>query len=389
MDQDLTNIREILGSCGHIGDDEAYELIEKYFIDSTDKDLDEIEKLSNKYFTKTRKKLGIMEDIIKDPTISEIMVNGKDDIFVERNGVVEKLDLNFDTTEELEEIIRYIASGVNREINEMNPIVDARLNDGSRINGVYKNIALNGPILTIRKFKQNIITMDKLVEFGSISREAADFLKEMVQASYNIFISGGTSSGKTTFLNALAGYIPETDRVIVIEDSAELELNAIENIVHMECRNSNSMGKGKIDMADLIKTSLRMRPDRIIIGEVRGKEVSDLLSALNTGHDGSLSTGHGNSVRGMLRRLESMYLMGSDLSVDAIAGQIIEGIDLMVHLGRLSNGRRIVMEISEIVDYIDGKYIINNLFQLNECGELVKSGNKLVKEDKLKLHGLQ
>lgn len=371
----LDEIRKALFLADELDDDMARLLIAELVLEKVSVlDEEELDDLVDLYFVKTRRKLGIIDALLMDDDISEIMINGKDNIFIEERGKVIKTDLSFESTEELEEVIRYIASQVHREINEMNPIVDARLEDGSRINGVYKNIAINGPILTIRKFKKDYITMDQLVEYGSITRECADYLKEQVEKGKNIFISGGTSSGKTTFLNALADYIPKNERVVVIEDSAELQLDSIDNIVRMECRNANSMGKGNISMDQLIRTSLRMRPDRIIVGEVRGAEVTDMLQALNTGHSGSMSTGHGNSIKGMLRRLEAMYLMGSNVPLTSIAGQITTGIDIFVHLKRDPDGRRRVVEVASIKGYQDGEYILEKIFEVDEEDKLVKKG---------------
>lgn len=331
--------------------------------ESLELEWEELDRLIRKTFLLTKGKLGILDPLAEDEDVTEIMVNGKDRIFYEKNGKIERYSLNFDTTEDLEEVIRNIAGSVHREINELNPIVDARLEDGSRVNGVYKNVALNGPILTIRKFSDKYITMDDLVRNGTVTAGQADFLRALVEAGYNLFISGGTSSGKTTLLNALSDYVPKEERVIVIEDSMELKLSHIENIVHMECRNANSRGKGLVTMADLIKTSLRMRPDRIIVGEVRGGEVVDMLQAMNTGHSGSMSTGHGNSAEGMLKRLESMYLMAVSLNVEAIRAQIAEGIDVMIHLERDSHRNRHIVEMKEVMGYENGEFILNDLMK--------------------------
>lgn len=380
----IKSLRAIIGSQGTISDDEARIVIAREIIKRNETiGLEELEQLVDKCFYKIRRKLGLLDELVKDDDINEIMVNGKDTIFIEKKGRIIKLDQQFDTVDELEEIIRYIAGQVHREINEMNPIVDARLPDGSRINGVYKNVAINGPILTIRKFQKDYITMERLIGNGTLTRECASLLEKLVTKGYNIFISGGTSSGKTTFLNALSDFIPKRERVIVIEDSAELQLNTIANIVRMECRNANAMGKGQISMDQLIRTSLRMRPDRIVIGEVRGKEVCDMLQALNTGHSGSMSTGHGNSIRGMLNRLEAMYLMGVQLPIQSIASQIISGIDIFVHLGRTSLGQRKVIEVAEVTGYEDGKYILNTLYKLDSSGHLVPTGKDLVHTEKL------
>lgn len=368
---------------------EAMELIEDTVLDDDyDLELQEYEELIKKVYAKTRSKLGMLEPYINDDSINEIMVNGKDHFFFEDSDGIGFVFDCFDSTEELEEIIRNIAAGVHREINEMNPILDARLADGSRVNAVYKNVAVDGPVLTIRKFSKDRITIDEMVGHGTLTRECADFLKTLVECGYNIFVSGGTSSGKTTFLNALSDYIPQEERVIVIEDSTELQLERIENLVQMECHNANTMGQGQISMDMLIKTSLRMRPDRIIVGEVRGREVADMLQAMNTGHDGSMSTGHGNSVAGMLRRLEAMYLMSAQIPMDAIRAQIVEGINIMVHLGRLENGNRRVIEVQELLDFENGKYVLNPLFALDGDMELVSTGNRIRGRGKLLLKGM-
>ncbi len=347
----------------------------------------EKQKLITTIFNKTRRELDILQIYAEDNDVSEIMVNGTEKIFIERNGKIERLPISFESREELEEIIRRLAAKVHREINELNPIVDARLEDGSRINAVYHNIALNGPILTIRKFPKKKITMEELIDKQSISEEASAFLKKLVQSGYNIFISGGTSSGKTTFLNVLSDCIPKEERVIVIEDSAELQITKIDNVVRMETKNANVQGKGAVTVRDLIKTSLRMRPDRIIVGEVRGGEVVDMIQAMNTGHDGSLSTGHGNSPEGMLRRLEAMFLSAADFPMEAIRSQIMEAIDIIVHLGRLPDKTRKVLQIVEVEGYRDGRYIINPLFEYQMNRGLVASQNILHNEIKLKMRG--
>ena len=326
---------------------------------------------------------GILTPLLDDPLINEIMVNGPERIYVEREKVLVRIDDAFTSCEELEEMIRMFASDVHREINEANPIVDARLPSGFRVNGVLKNIALNGPILTIRKFREKEIEMDELVGCASLSKECAEDLAALVRSGYNVFISGGTSSGKTTFLNALTAYIGPNERVITIEDSAELVISHIENKVQMECRAANSIGRGEVSMTQLIRTSLRMRPDRIIVGEVRGKEVIDMVQAMNTGHDGSMSTGHGNSIRGMLNRLETMYLTDSQVSVDSVRNQIANAIDIFVHLRRDAKGRRYVEEVAEMTDY-DGKdYKLNYLYKAGEDGVLAPTGNGLRDRERL------
>ena len=326
---------------------------------------------------------GILTELLDDTLINEIMVNGPDRIYVEREKALIRIDDAFTSCEELEELIRMFASDVHREINEANPIVDARLPSGFRVNGVLRTIALNGPILTIRKFREKEIEMDELVGCASLSRECAEDLAALVRSGYNVFISGGTSSGKTTFLNALTAYIGPNERVITIEDSAELVISHIENKVQMECRAANSIGKGEVSMTQLIRTSLRMRPDRIIVGEVRGKEVVDMIQAMNTGHDGSMSTGHGNSIKGMLNRLETMYLTDSQVSVDSVRNQIANAIDIFVHLRRDAKGRRYVEEVAEMTDY-DGKdYKLNYLYKAGEDGVLAPTGNGLRDRERL------
>ena len=380
--------KQILSENQNPDSEEVMKMIEYTVLNSNqDMSLKEAEELIWRIYAKTRSKLGILERYIKDDSVNEIMLNGKDNLFLEtRCGMVRERSL-LESTEELEEIIRNIAAGVHREINEMNPILDARLEDGSRVNAVYRNVAVGGPALTIRKFAKERITIREMVDGKTLTAECADYLALLVTCGYNIFISGGTSSGKTTFLNALSDFIPKNERVIVIEDSAELQLSRIDNLVQMECHNANTLGMGRVTMEMLIKTSLRMRPDRIIVGEVRGREVADMLQAMNTGHDGSMSTGHGNSVTGMLRRLEAMYLSGSQLPMDAIRAQIVEGIDIMVHLGRLENGKRKILEIQELVDFFDGKYILNPLFLMNDQRGLESTGNQLKNFSKLRLRG--
>jgi pilus assembly protein CpaF len=338
-------------------------------------------------FYRIRKDLSVLQPLAEDRGVSEIMVNGKDRVFIEKNGRVSETDIRFESTEELEELIRRIAAGVHREINEMNPILDARLADGSRVNAVYRNVALNGPILTIRKFPESRITMEDLLSFGTITAEAAEFLRSLVECAYNIFISGGTSSGKTTFLNVLSNYIPADERIIVIEDSAELQITAIRNLVRLECRNANVQGKGEVSMRQLIKSSLRMRPNRIIVGEVRGEEVLDMIQAMNTGHDGSLSTGHGNSTKGMICRLEAMYLQAADFPAEAIRRQISEAIEIMVHLGKSSDGRRRVLEICEVAGLVGGEIELNTLFRY-EAGKGLRATGAAVQNDmKLNMNG--
>lgn len=373
---------------GNLTDEQVLNCIEEIVL-GKDEELpfEEYGKTIERIFTRIRSKLGILDLYMKDEHVNEIMINGPDTFFFETKKGIQRLEESFESVEELEEVIRNIAASVHREINEMHPILDARLEDGSRVNAVYKNIAAGGPILTIRKFAKERIRMEDMIAGGTITEECADFLRNLVRCGYNLFICGGTSSGKTTFLNALSEAIPKDERVIVIEDSTELQLSHIENLVQMECHQANSMGQGEVSMDMLIKTSLRMRPDRIIVGEVRGREVADMLQAMNTGHDGSMSTGHGNSAEGMLRRLEAMYLMSAQIPMDAIRAQIVEGIDVLIHLGRLGHGKRKVMEIQELLGYENGKYVLNPLFCLDKNQNLTATGNQLVRRQKLELKG--
>ena len=386
---------QITDSEGTLDDQEALKKIENYVFSCPKAETCSHRhniRLIERLFYSLRKEMDILQPYIEDKSISEIMVNGKDHVFAERNGKLERLPVAFDSTEDLEELIRRIAARVHREINELNPIVDARLSDGSRVNAVYKNIALNGPILTIRKFPEKVMSMEDLVEKETITKEAAAYLKVLVKAGYNCFICGGTSSGKTTMLNVLAQFVPSGERVVVIEDSAELQIRQVENIVRLECRNANVQGKGEVDMAQLVKASLRMRPDRILIGEVRGKEVMDMIQALNTGHSGSLSTGHANSIEGMLKRLEAMFLQAVEVPVDAIRNQITEAIDIMIHVSRMQDGSRKVMEIAELSGLEDGVITTNPLFQYRTeedgiTGILRGTGNTLQHQEKLMISG--
>ena len=327
--------------------------------------------LRNSLFDSFRR-LDILQELIDDNTVSEIMVNGPGQVFLERGGQMQLWERRFATGEQLEDIIQQMVSRVNRTVNVSSPIVDARLEDGSRVHVVLPPIAIDGPVVTIRKFPEPI-TMERLLEFGAISKEAADFLRTLVESGYNLFISGGTNSGKTTFLNALSAYIPRRERVITIEDSAELQIRQIPNLVRLETRNANTQGEGEITMSQLIRAALRMNPSRIIVGEVRGKEALDMLQAMNTGHDGSLSTGHANSPADMISRLETMVLMGAQLPLAAIRGQIAAALDVIVHLGRLRDGSRKVLEIAEIGGYCDGQIRTEPLFRF-EKGQLKKVG---------------
>ena len=342
------------------------------------------------------RRLDVLQIFVEDATVTEIMINGKDHIFVEQEGRLRELDVGFDSTEKLQDVIQQIVAGCNRVVNEGSPIVDARLADGSRVNIVMNPVALNGPIVTIRRFPEKAITMEHLLQLNSISREAAAFLETLVKARYNIFISGGTGSGKTTFLNVLSNYIPSEERVITIEDSAELQLQGLTKLVRLETRNGNVEGCHEITIRELIRASLRMRPDRIIVGEVRGAEAIDMLQCMNTGHDGSMSTGHANSARDMLGRLENMVLMGMELPLVAIRQQIASGVDIIVHLGRLRDKSRRVLEITEVVGCLNQEIQLNSLFSFEETGEDSKGkivgrlGKKgaLIHENKLKAAGL-
>ena len=322
------------------------------------------------------RRLDILQELVDDKTVSEIMVNGAGKIFIERNGKTQAWERRFEKPEQLEDIIQQIVGRVNRVVNVSSPIVDARLEDGSRVHIVLPPVSLNGPVVTIRKFPEPI-TMEKLIRFGAVTEEAAGFLKELVGAGYNIFISGGTNSGKTTFLNALSSFIPPQERVITIEDSAELQITQVPNLVRLETRNANTEGEGEITMSQLIRASLRMNPTRIIVGEVRGRETLDMLQAMNTGHDGSLSTGHGNSARDMLSRLETMVLMAAELPLPAIRSQIASALDIMVHLGRLRDG------IAEIGGCTDGEVEMESLYEYDrktgrlEAKGLLKNREKL------------
>lgn len=342
--------------------------------------------------------LGILGKIIADKSITEVMINGYDCIFVERDGRLEQIEDKFESQEKLRNIITKFVQDMGRSVNESNPIVDTRLADGSRVNVVLDPIALNGPIVTIRRFPEEGMTIQKLIRYGSITPEAAVFLEKLVRAKYNIFISGGTGSGKTTFLNALSNYIPKTERVITIEDSAELQIRNLPNLVRLETRNANSTGAGEISMRDLIKSSLRMRPERIVVGEVRGGEALDMLQAMNTGHDGSLSTGHANSAYDMLSRLETMVLSGAaGLPLEAIRQQIASAVDIIVHLSRMRDSSRKTLEITEVAGYENGRIILNSLFRFEEdehttlrkvSGALKRTSNKMKHPDKFISSGI-
>ena len=379
-----------------ISDEELYEMIDE-LIASKEKEyrlsLRPKLKLRNSLFDSFRR-LDILQELLDDKDITEIMVNGKEDIFIEKKGRSIRLNKRFKSNEQLEDMIQQIVSEVNRVVNVSSPIADARLKDGSRVHIVLPPVSLIGPIITIRKFPE-VISMERLILLEAINKEASDFLKKLVRAGYNIFISGGTNSGKTTFLNALSAYIPDDERVITIEDSAELQLKHIKNIVRLEARPANIQGEKAVSIADLIKASLRMNPSRIVVGEVRGAEALDMLQAMNTGHDGSLSTGHGNSPKDMLSRLETMVLSAADLPLAAIRSQISSAVDIMIHLGRLRDKSRKVLSIMEVGDCINGEIKLNRLYEFREqkesrmdkvVGELKKL-SELENKTKLKLAG--
>lgn len=384
MSGDITDValKQVIGEC-------VQEESGLYMISIRQK-----EELEESVFNAIRR-LDVLQELLEDDTITEIMINGKDDIFLERNGHITKWDKSFENEERLEDIAQKIASLSNKIVNISSPIADTRLEDGSRVSIVLPPVALNGPIITIRKFYKDALTMEKLIETGSLTQEAADFLKMAVKSKYNIFISGGTGSGKTTFLNALSEFIDNDERVITIEDAAELQINHVKNLVRLEARDANIEGKNEVTIRNLIRASLRMRPDRIIVGEVRGKETLDMVQAMSTGHDGSLSTGHGNSPKDMMTRLETMILMGIDMPVAAIRQQLTSAIDIIIHLGRLRDKTRRVLQIAEVVGVSSGEVKFNKLFEFAEnaesngrvLGELKATGNKLVNTQKMYFAG--
>lgn len=341
-------------------------------------------RLKRELFASIRQ-LDVLEEFLADESVTEIMVNGPENIFIEKNGVLIRQPVRFESKEKLSDVIQQIVARVNRVVNEASPIADARLEGGARVNVVMPPVALNGPILTIRRFPDKPIRIEDLISYGSITKEAVDFLKNLVKARFNIFISGGTGSGKTTFLNALSNFIPEQERIITIEDNAELQIRSIPNLVRLETRNANVEGCKAVTIRDLIKAALRMRPDRIIVGEVRSEEAVDLLMAMNTGHDGSLSTGHANSAYDMLTRLETMVLMGMEIPLPAIRRQIASAVDIIVHLGRLRDHSRKVLEIMEVTGYVDGEIVLSPLYTFLEdgCDQEGKVQGHLVKQNAL------
>ena len=382
-----------------ISDDEMQELIDELLVREGRKlslSLAEKERLRKELFHAVRK-LDVLQELIDDTDITEIMINGPDNIFIEKKGQLSQFALRFESKEKLNDVIQQIVAACNRVVNEASPVVDARLENGARVNVVLNPIALNGPIVTIRRFPDKPITMEDLISFGSVPKEVCAWLKNLVEAKYNIFISGGTGSGKTTFLNALSNYIPQEERIITIEDSAELQILNIPNLVRLETRNANVEGCREITIRDLIKTSLRMRPDRIIVGEVRGGEAFDMMQCLNTGHDGSMSTGHANSSKDMLSRLENMILMGIELPLNAIKQQIASGIDIIIHLGRLRDKSRKVLEIIEVLGFEENEIQLKPLYQFEEEGEdskgrvlgTLKKKGELTYAEKLKTAGIR
>lgn len=355
------------------------------------------ERIARRVFARLRG-LGVLDELLADESVTEIMVNGAKHIFVERGGKIYRVSRTFESEEELYNIIQRIVGKAGKEVNPANPIVDTRLPDGSRVNVVVPPISRSGATVTIRKFSRNPMTVEKLLEYGSITPDAARFLEKLVKARYNIFISGGTGSGKTTFLNAMSNFIPADERIITIEDSAELQIHKLSNLISLETRNANSSGKGEVTIRELIRSALRMRPDRIIVGEVRGEEALDMLQAMNTGHDGSLSTGHANSTRDMLSRLETMVLQGNaGLPLMAIRQQIASALDVIIHLSRLRDKSRRTMEITEVLGCENGEIQLNPLFRFEEDGNstlnhvngsLVRTGNQLQNTHKLRLQGI-
>lgn len=382
-----------------VGDEEIYSKIQDLIIQEGKEQyisLQRKEELSRDLFNSVRR-LDILQGLIDDDSITEIMVNGTDGIYIEKDGRLTRWEKNFLSKKKIEDMVQSIAAKSNRIVNETVPIADARLSNGGRVNMVLPPVALNGPVITIRQFPNHPIQMKDLIAWEAITEEAADFLKKLVIAGYNIFISGGTGSGKTTFLNTLSNFIPKDERIITIEDNAELQIQGVANLVRLEARKGNTQGEHEITIRDLIKSSLRMRPDRIIVGEVRSGEAVDMLSCFNTGHDGSLSTGHGNNPADMLLRLEMMVLMGMDLPISAIRRQIASGIDIMVHLGRMRDKSRKVMEIVEITGYryASEEILTHTLYEFVEnevkgdkvCGQLVKK-EELVHTQKLEMAGV-
>ena len=353
------------------GEEELQEIIRSVLDEAAKEEflsLSEKIRISRELFNAFRR-LDILQDLIEDDTVTEIMVNGTENIFYEKGGRIYRTDRHFISEDRLNDVIQQIVGSANRYVNETSPIVDARLSDGSRVNVVLKPVAVNGPIMTIRKFPKEAVTMKQLVRMGSLTEEAAAFIEILVKSKYNIFVSGGTGAGKTTFLNAMSDYIPKDERIITIEDNAELQIRGVDNLVSLESRNANLEGEGAVSIRDLIKSALRMRPDRIIVGEVRGEETVDMISsAMLNGHSGSMSTGHANNPADMLHRLETMMMMGIDLPLQAIQRQIASALDVIIHLGRLRDKSRRVLQIEEILGYEEGRIQTKTLYEFREEG---------------------
>lgn len=390
-------IRSGLDVTSTMQDDQLMEHIERYVLG--DERLTELTSTAKRKWVRrlydSFRGLDVLQPLIDDRTITEIMINGHEEIFIEQAGAIRQLTAQFESRGRLEDIIQSIVSNVNRVVNESSPIVDARLKDGSRVNIVLPPISLKGPAMTIRKFPERPLSMDDLVAKGSLDTNTAEWLKKLIYGKFNIFISGGTGSGKTTFLNALSQYIPSDERVITIEDSAELQIVTVPNLVSLETRNANTEGKGEVTVRDLIRSSLRMRPNRIIVGEVRGAEALDMLQAMNTGHDGSLSTGHANNTADMISRLETMVLSGAELPIGVVRKQIASAIDIFIHLSRLRDRSRRVMEISEVIGMEDGEVVLNRLYQFKELGEeegkligVLERTGTMLRTEKLSMAGI-
>ena len=373
------------------GEEELQEII-LGVLEETEKEeflpLNEKIRISRELFNAFRR-LDILQDLIEDESITEIMVNGTENIFYEKGGRLYRADRHFILEERLCDVIQQIVGETNRYVNESSPVADARLKDGSRVNVVLKPVAVNGPIMTIRKFPSEAVTMEQLVRIGSLTEEAAEFIRCLVQSKYNIFVSGGTGAGKTTFLNAMSDYIPKDERIITIEDNAELQIQGVENLVRLEARGANPEGEGEVTIRDLIRSALRMRPDRIIVGEVRGEETVDMISsAMLNGHSGSMSTGHANNPADMIHRLETMMMMGIDLPLQAIQRQIASALDIIIHLGRLRDKSRKVIQIEEVTGYRDGMVRTETLYEFRE--EEIQDGKikgSLMKVNEIKNRG--
>lgn len=375
-------LMEQLETAGELSDEEILNLIDDLILSENRRwflKLDEKEELRKGLFYSVRR-LDIIQELLEDPLVTEIMVNGHEQIFVEKEGKMFLWDKCFSSRERLEDVIQQIAGFCNRVANEQRPIMDARLPGGERVNVVLPPIALNGPVMTIRRFPEEPITMEQLVRWGTLTEEAAGYLRHLVRSGYSILVGGGTSTGKTTFLNALSAYIPDEERVITIEDNAELQIQGIPNLVRMEARSANIDENKEISIRDLIRTALRMRPSRIIVGEVRSAEAADFLTCLNTGHSGSLGSAHANSVRDMIARLEMMVLMGLQIPIPAIRRQIASGVEILVHLGRTPEGKRQLQEIAEITGMEEEEILISTIFSRDKEGELVKTGNLTFRE---------